>query len=543
MAFLEMYLNGQWRNLSSFGTVSSVDIQSSNSAISVTGSPITSVGIINLSFNPSAIRLDQFAVPTSNLDINNKRIINVSDPVNPQDVATKAFVQASIPTISVYGAVIGTIDSQGVINTSLSQYIPISGSFINFNWPDMGSYSSPYSLYNYLPNADPAPIFNISSQTGSAGTNSLRRWSMQFSQGSAASIGYEFALSFYHSLIAGDHTITPLRIVYSIPDDQPRMYLKAILDMYNYKIVNLPNPTASDHAANKGYIDSKTWTSSSITDFSTASITAAKTISLDQFTVPAANLNLNNKNITNLATPTLSNHAADKYYVDSRRISDFNSPITDISMNTNKIVNLASPTLSGDAVNKSYVDTRTVNELAAPIAAFNMNNNRIISVANPTSAQDVATKNYVDAKPDPASIQYCIFSSGASTAQYNNSFNTVDFTSGFSTKLAKNASFVSFDGGGLFTITQYGLYKIEVLGRMQDGIGSNATTGTGIYVNDTINISEYWIPADGDGRRTFMVSALANLAENNNIRIKIMQIGSSTNLRINFITLSIIKLQ
>lgn len=457
MAFLEMYLNGEWKNLSSFGTVSSVDIQSSSSAISVTGSPITSVGIINLSFNPSAIRLDQFAVPTSNLDINNKNLINVatptlshhatnksyvdsktwtsssitdfstsvtsiaklitldqfavpmaslsmnnyritsvSDPVNPQDVATKAFVQASIPTISVTGAVIGTINSQGVINTSLSQYIPISGSFINFNWPDMGSYSSPYSLYNYLPNADPAPIFNISSQTGSGATNSLRRWSMQFSQGSATSIGYEFALSFYHSLIVGDHTVTPLRIVYSIPDDQPRMYLKAILDMYNYKIVNVPNPTASDHAANKGYIDSKTWTSSSITDFSTASTTAAKTISLDQFAIPAATLNLNNKNIANLATPTLSNHAADKYYVDSRRISDFNSPITDISMNTNKIINLASPTLSGDAVNKNYVDTRSVNELAAPISAFSMNNNRITSVANPISAGDVATKNYVD---------------------------------------------------------------------------------------------------------------------------------------------------
>jgi len=234
MAFLEMYLNGEWKNLSSFGTVSSVDVQSSSSAITVTGGPITSVGIINLSFNPSGIRLDQFAVPTANLDINNKNLINVAVP------------------------------------------------------------------------------------------------------------------------------------------------------------------TLSHHAANKSYIDSKTWISSSITDFSSAAITAAKTISLDQFAVPAANLNANNKNITNLATPTLSNHAADKYYVDNRRLSDFVSPNADISMNTNKIVNLATPTTSGDAVNKSYVDSRTVNDLTAPTSSFSMNSNRIINVANPTSLQDVATKNYVD---------------------------------------------------------------------------------------------------------------------------------------------------
>jgi hypothetical protein len=425
MAFLEMYLNGEWKNLSSFGTVSSVDVQSSSSAITVTGGPITSVGIINLSFNPSGIRLDQFAVPTANLDINNKnlinvavptlshhaanksyidsktwisssitdfssaaitaaktisldqfavpmatlsinnyRITNVADPVNPQDVATKAFVQASsTPTISLTGVVTGTSNTQGVINTSLSQTIPMPGGFINYNWIDTGSYGSPYSLYNYLPNTDPAPVFNISSQTGSGGgsTPSLRRWSMQFSQGSATSVGYEFALSFYHSLIAGDHTVVPFKIVYSAPDDQPRIYVKAILDMYNYKIVNVPTPTVSDHVTNKGYVDTKTWTSSAITDFGTAVTVAAKAISLDQFAVPVGNINLNNNKITSLATPTLNT----------------------------------------DAVNKSYVDSRTINDLTAPASSFSMNSNRIINVTNPISAQDVATKNYVDSSISP----------------------------------------------------------------------------------------------------------------------------------------------
>ena len=155
MAFLEMYLNGEWKNLSSFGTVSSVDVQSSSSAITVTGGPITSVGIINLSFNPSGIRLDQFAVPTANLDINNKNLINVAVP------------------------------------------------------------------------------------------------------------------------------------------------------------------TLSHHAANKSYIDSKTWISSSITDFSSAAITAAKTITLDQFAVPMASLSMNNYRITSVSDPVNPQDVANKLWVEN----------------------------------------------------------------------------------------------------------------------------------------------------------------------------------------------------------------------------------
>ncbi len=123
------------------------------------------------------------------------------------------------------------------------------------------------------------------------------------------------------------------------------------LNLNNQKIINLLTPTLSTDGANKGYVDGKTWTTSQITDYTTATnalisaativpsqlsgypntnttylrgdgvwsnfVTAATAVRLDQFTAPISSLNLNNQKIINLITPTLSTDGATKGYVDA----------------------------------------------------------------------------------------------------------------------------------------------------------------------------------------------------------------------------------
>lgn len=55
-----------------------------------------STTISDLATTVQSYRLDQFAIPTASLSLNSQRIINLADPVNPQDAATMGYVQAQV---------------------------------------------------------------------------------------------------------------------------------------------------------------------------------------------------------------------------------------------------------------------------------------------------------------------------------------------------------------------------------------------------------------------------------------------------------------
>ena len=171
------------------------------------------------------------------------------------------------------------------------------------------------------------------------------------------------------------------------------------IDMGGLNIVNLKSPTASNHASNKGYVDSEI-RKIPITD-------SSKFIKKDGSVLMEANLDMNNQFITNIKDPVNADHGVNKKYVDNQlgtkadlsktttqtfqgriQVPDFDpsshsesdivnlkdinntflnknkggvlkNPITFLSSllnNQKQINNLGTPRYNSSAANKSYVD-------------------------------------------------------------------------------------------------------------------------------------------------------------------------------------------
>lgn len=75
-------------------------------------------------------RLDQMAAPTSNLSINAQRVVNVADPQNPQDAATKSYVDLLVSSgIEHVDSVLSrAVDSPPGSPTTGDRYIVGTGS-------------------------------------------------------------------------------------------------------------------------------------------------------------------------------------------------------------------------------------------------------------------------------------------------------------------------------------------------------------------------------------------------------------------------------
>lgn len=234
------------------------------------------------------------------------------------------------------------------------------------------------------------------------------------------------------------------------------------IDMNNNKITNLPEPTSNKDAATKAYVDSHSGGGGGTGNYVSKAgdtMTGALNISMGESKISIANasielntgsngvtvgeiptdtptygilsnsdllfiangnINLLNSNdgealkITNVATPTNANDAANKAYVDNAVsgagggdfLANGSVPATgDFNMNNHKITNLSAPTEYEDATNKEYVDSKVRsagNGKFLPLAggtvtgSVSMSNNKITSLGNPTIGTDAANKAYVD---------------------------------------------------------------------------------------------------------------------------------------------------
>ena len=124
-----------------------------------------------------------------------------------------------------------------------------------------------------------------------------------------------------------------------------------------------------------------------------------------------ADINMNNNFIQNIATPTSSHQVTNKGYCDYNFLNRQSGGVLmgSLSMNRNDLTGIPAPKYGSSAANKNYVDGE-IGKIASvdttqlikkdgsvPMAAdFDMGTHKIINVGQPTTITDAATKGYID---------------------------------------------------------------------------------------------------------------------------------------------------
>ena len=171
------------------------------------------------------------------------------------------------------------------------------------------------------------------------------------------------------------------------------------IDMGGLNIVNLKSPTASNHASNKGYVDSEI-RKIPITD-------SSKFIKKDGSVLMEANLDMNNQFITNIKDPVNADHGVNKKYVDNQlgtkadlsktttqtfqgriQVPDFDQS----SHSESDIVNLKD-------INNTFLNKNKGGVLKNPITFLSSllnNQKQINNLGTPRYNSSAANKSYVD---------------------------------------------------------------------------------------------------------------------------------------------------
>lgn len=269
------------------------------------------------------------------LNLYNKKLFNLLDPVDPQDAATKNYVINYV---------------QDAIDSSFGPIVSLPFEALTFNWAYTSSVNpSPYELVNNLSDSQESKNFKYRILTNDIGT---REWNHEYTLIGNSDLNGIYKINYN----AVSSSFTPLSIaIYPFATSQNLMSIAVPVDMGGFEIRNAADPTAAQSLTTRSYIDNKTWTTSQITDYTTATNTlisaatiatsklsgfpnitttylrgdgtwanfasaatsAAITLRLDQFALPTASVNLNNQKIINLLPPTLATDAVTKGYADA----------------------------------------------------------------------------------------------------------------------------------------------------------------------------------------------------------------------------------
>ena len=153
--------------------------------------------------------------------------------------------------------------------------------------------------------------------------------------------------------------------------------------------ISVLKPDNNDQAANKKYVDDEIKKIPS-PDLSTY-------LKKDGTVEMTGNLDMGNQQITNLGANIQNTYdVVNLGFCDTKYLQKVSN--SDLDMDNHKIKDMAQPTDDNDAVNKHYVDHNFLNRLTpnALGGELDMRGHKIIVLGNPSNPNDASTKAYVD---------------------------------------------------------------------------------------------------------------------------------------------------
>jgi hypothetical protein len=304
-------------------------------------------------------------IVNSNLDMNTKRIYNLSNPLTQTDAVNLSYLGTNY------------LNKTTTANSTIAAKVSFTNTIIDINNPVISMFNTVGGASNgnflrfqkgVVENSN-TEIGGLSACDKNIGNTLIRVADLIFSRG----INGEARMDL--KMIDGNRN--PLRITdgeftsknnnqtflkqdltnllnYTTASDKWTMYKELDMNTTN-KIINLADPVSAQDASTKYYTDNASVNTNYL----------KRDGSLPM--LGAIDMNTSNK-ISNLANPTLAQDAATKYYTDTHSnnqnylLRDGTLPMTgNLQMGSFNITNLLDPADLNDGANKYYVDTQTAN--------------------------------------------------------------------------------------------------------------------------------------------------------------------------------------
>jgi len=164
----------------------------------------------------------------SGLNLYNKKIFNVLDPQNPQEVATKNYVD-------------------NAIDSSFGPVVSLPYDELSFNWAYASSTNpSPYQFTNSLTDSQESKDFKYRVVSGS------REWNQEYTLIGNSDLNGIYNINYKVPSLS----FTPISItIYPFATSQNLMNITVPIDMGGFEIRNALNPTSSQSLTTKAYVD------------------------------------------------------------------------------------------------------------------------------------------------------------------------------------------------------------------------------------------------------------------------------------------------